>query len=131
MYVFSVIVTSCSRLITLAKLGNNLTTDFTWNDITYIKWVQCEGALSILSACLPNIVSFGRRVHQHGMRAALSGKSVYVQRAVSHSFYKIDSRTDWNVRVSPAHNGQVGNEEELRVLTSPSDMTVRTQDGLH
>ncbi|QKX60761.1 uncharacterized protein TRUGW13939_07907 [Talaromyces rugulosus] len=122
---YCVIVTSLGRLVTVAKVGAGLTQDITWSDVTYIKWVQCEGALSIASACLPNIMSFGRRLKQHGVRAAVRGKSAYASQGASarHDFRKIGpSTTEESGPKDP-----YGSDEELRVLTAPQHGIVQTR----
>lgn len=56
-----VVVVSVGRLITLLKAGSALEADLTWTTIEYICWVQCEGPISLMSVCLPNITDLGRR----------------------------------------------------------------------
>ncbi|OJJ99926.1 hypothetical protein ASPACDRAFT_43563 [Aspergillus aculeatus ATCC 16872] len=58
---YSVVVVSVGRLITLLKAGSALEADLTWTTIEYICWVQCEGPISLMSVCLPNITDLGRR----------------------------------------------------------------------
>ncbi|KAJ5715137.1 uncharacterized protein N7483_012318 [Penicillium malachiteum] len=60
----SVVVVSIGRLITLLKAGSSLESDLTWSTIDYICWVQCEGPVSLMSVCLPNIMELGRRLRQ-------------------------------------------------------------------
>ncbi|KAI1142337.1 hypothetical protein F5Y05DRAFT_370569 [Hypoxylon sp. FL0543] len=68
---YCVIVISVGRLVTLAKAGSHLLDDFTWTTITYLEWVQCEGPISLISVCLPNIFRLIKRVHDKGVRGAL------------------------------------------------------------
>ena len=138
----SVIITSLGRLITVAKVGAGLTEDITWSDVTYIKWVQCEGALSITSACLPNILSLGRRMHQHGLRAALKGKPLDLSHSATlnhtqarHDFRKLggtvgqglDSKREGSMSTDTTiPKDPFGSEEELRVLTTPVETHSRS-----
>ncbi|MCJ1225694.1 hypothetical protein MMC12_002343 [Toensbergia leucococca] len=72
---YCVIVVSIGRLVTLAKAGSSLESDLTWSTIPYIEWVQCEGPVSVISVCLPNIFTLGKRVYDHGFRSVLGGAS--------------------------------------------------------
>jgi hypothetical protein len=65
-FFLSVIVVSIGRLVTLAQAGSHLLTDITWTTITYVEWVQCEGPISIISVCLPNIFRFVQEVRRRG-----------------------------------------------------------------
>ncbi|EED15800.1 conserved hypothetical protein [Talaromyces stipitatus ATCC 10500] len=137
---YCVIVTSLGRLITVAKVGAGLTQDITWSDVTYIKWVQCEGALSITSASLPNILGFARQIYWHGFRVSIARKVRYSRQGsgTGHSktrqnFHEMNAiapengiirTTEWNTtttqtvpstRSTPAD--QFGSEEELGILT--------------
>ncbi|OTA63676.1 hypothetical protein K449DRAFT_381414 [Hypoxylon sp. EC38] len=69
---YSVIVASIGRLVTLARAGPQLFVgDLTWSTIGYIEWVQCEGPISLMSVCLPNIFRFVKRVHEKGVKGTL------------------------------------------------------------
>ncbi|KAJ5356107.1 hypothetical protein N7517_010716 [Penicillium concentricum] len=59
---YSVVILSVGRLITLLKAGSALEADLTWSTIEYICWVQCEGPISLMSVCLPNIMELARRL---------------------------------------------------------------------
>lgn len=140
MSIKSVIITSLGRLITVAKVGAGLTQDITWSDVTYIKWVECEGALSITSASLPNILGFARRIYFQGFRVATARSVPYSleNSGTGHSktrqkFHEMDTiahenaiiqTTEWNTtttqtvpstRSTPEDN--LGSEEELGILT--------------
>lgn len=62
---------SIGRLVTLAQAGAHLLTDITWTTITYVEWVQCEGPISLISVCLPNIFRFVQVVRQRGDKGTL------------------------------------------------------------
>ena len=62
------------RLITLARGGEEINKDFTWSAVSYIGWVQCEGAISVMSVSLPNIFQLVRRVQKHGLASAFQRK---------------------------------------------------------
>lgn len=64
------IVVSIVRLVTLARAGSHLLDDLTWTTIGYMEWVQCEGPISLVSVCLPNIFRLFKRVHQKGVRGS-------------------------------------------------------------
>ncbi|KGO70655.1 hypothetical protein PITC_055460 [Penicillium italicum] len=59
---YSVVILSIGRLVTLLKAGSTLEEDLTWTTIEYIYWVQCEGPISLMSVCLPNIMELARRL---------------------------------------------------------------------
>ena len=72
----SVIVVSIGRLVSIANAGAGLEADLTWSTITYLKWVQCEGPLSVISVCLPNIFNLCKLIYTHGLGSVLRrGKS--------------------------------------------------------
>lgn len=52
------------------------TADFTaiGSTLTYIKWVQCEGPVSLISVCLPFIFHLFKGVHQHGFGYLIRGR---------------------------------------------------------
>ena len=135
MLLCSVIITSLGRLVTVAKVGARLTQDITWSDVTYIKWVQCEGALSITSACLPNIFGLGRRIHQHGLKATLTRKPLDLSHSATltqRDFRQIgDSNGEGSLKHEKSKRGgsvstntttpkdPFGSEEELTTLAMP------------
>ena len=55
-----VVILSLGRLITLLKAGSALEADLTWTTVEYICWVQCEGPISLVSVCLPNMMELRR-----------------------------------------------------------------------
>ncbi|KAI1206599.1 uncharacterized protein F4807DRAFT_226546 [Annulohypoxylon truncatum] len=67
---YCVIVVSIGRLVTLARAGSHVFDDLTWRPVGYLEWVQCEGPISLISVCLPNIFRFFRRVHEKGVKGA-------------------------------------------------------------
>lgn len=66
------IILSLGRLITLLKASSALEEDLTWSTIGYICWVQCEGPISLMSVCLPNIVELGRRLRSRNKQSTAS-----------------------------------------------------------
>ncbi|KAJ5215985.1 uncharacterized protein N7498_002392 [Penicillium cinerascens] len=73
---YSVVILSLGRLITLLKAGSDLEADLTWTTIEYIRWVQCEGPISLMSVCLPNIVELGRRLRSRNEQRRTSALSL-------------------------------------------------------
>ena len=71
---------SIGRLVSIAKAGASLEADLTWSTITYLEWVQCEGPLSVISVCLPNILNLGNLIHTHGLRSVLRGGKSEIER---------------------------------------------------
>ncbi|CAI7668047.1 unnamed protein product [Penicillium palitans] len=69
---YSVIILSLGRLITLLKASSALEEDLTWSTIGYICWVQCEGLISLMSVCLPNIMELGRRLRSRNKQPTAS-----------------------------------------------------------
>ncbi|KAI6090040.1 hypothetical protein F4821DRAFT_275245 [Hypoxylon rubiginosum] len=53
---YSVIVLSIGRLVSISDLFPSLGTDLTWNVYPYLYWVGFEGAISLISISVPNIV---------------------------------------------------------------------------
>ncbi|KAI1495886.1 hypothetical protein F5X99DRAFT_402144 [Biscogniauxia marginata] len=52
----------------LAQAGSHLLDDLTWTTIGCLEWVQCEGPISPISVCLPNIFRFFKRIHDKGFK---------------------------------------------------------------
>ncbi|KAF4767773.1 hypothetical protein N7455_006970 [Penicillium solitum] len=73
---YSVIILSIGRLITLLKAGSTLEEDLTWSTIEYISWVQCEGPISLMSVCLPNIMELARRLRNRNKQPTTSTLSL-------------------------------------------------------
>ncbi|KAK1145273.1 hypothetical protein N8T08_004426 [Aspergillus melleus] len=65
-----VVIVSLGRLITLLKAGAALEADLTWTTIEYICWVQCEGPISLMSVCLPNILELVRRLRKQNQSSS-------------------------------------------------------------
>ena len=76
----SVIVVSIGRLVSVAKAGASLEADLTWSTITYLEWVQCEGPLSVVSVCLPNIFHLCNLIRTHGLKNVLGGEKTQMKR---------------------------------------------------
>jgi hypothetical protein len=70
-----VVILSVGRLVTLLKAGSALEADLTWSTIEYICWVQCEGPISLMSVCLPNIMELGRRLRNKNKQPSTSMSS--------------------------------------------------------
>ncbi|KAK8030029.1 hypothetical protein PG993_011320, partial [Apiospora rasikravindrae] len=68
---YSVIVISIGRLVSIAKAGPHLLDDINWTTITYMEWLLCEGPISLVSVCLPNIFRLFKRASQDGIRGML------------------------------------------------------------
>lgn len=73
---YSVVIVSIGRLITLLKAGAALEADLTWSTIEYICWVQCEGPISLMSVCLPNIMELARRLRSRYKQSSTSALSL-------------------------------------------------------
>lgn len=71
---------SIGRLVSLAKAGATLEADLTWSTITYLEWVQCEGPLSVISVCLPNIFNLGNLIRTRGLQSVLRGGKSQIKR---------------------------------------------------
>ncbi|KAJ5419382.1 uncharacterized protein N7487_002932 [Penicillium crustosum] len=73
---YSVVILSIGRLITLLMGGSALEEDLTWSTIRYICWVQCEGPISLMSVCLPNIMELARRLRNKNKQPTTSALSL-------------------------------------------------------
>ncbi|KAJ5100497.1 hypothetical protein N7456_006549 [Penicillium angulare] len=89
---YSVVIVSLGRLITLLKAGSGLEADLTWTTIEYICWVQCEGPISLMSVCLPNIMELGRRLRSVTNGSRKSAISSLVSRRTASSYTPEDDR---------------------------------------
>ena len=47
--------------------------DITWTSIRYFQWALCEGPISLISVCLPNIFGLVRSIHGNGGKDTLPG----------------------------------------------------------
>ena len=125
---------SPGRLITIANVEGGLTQDITSSDVSSIKWVQCEDALSITSASIPNILGFVRQIYLHSFRVAIARKVPYSdQDSEDRAFQKAQQKpsrnglirtTKWNTTTTQAVPStrstpvdQFRSEEELEILT--------------
>ncbi|OQD63449.1 hypothetical protein PENPOL_c009G00213 [Penicillium polonicum] len=73
---YSVVILSIGRLVTLLKAGSALEQDLTWSTIEYICWVQCEGPISLMSVCLPNIMELARRLRNKNKQPTATALSL-------------------------------------------------------
>ncbi|OTA96138.1 hypothetical protein M434DRAFT_393220 [Hypoxylon sp. CO27-5] len=105
---YSVIVASIGRLVALARAGPHMFDDLTWTTIGYVQWVQCEGPISLVSVCLPNIFRFVKRVHEKGVKGTLP-----------------DSRGGSNM-LSPSANGH-HKGQFIRMEDYPSHLSVKEE----
>ena len=88
----SVIVVSIGRLVSVAKAGAGLEADLTWSTITYLEWVQCEGPLSVISVCLPNIFNLCNLIRSRGLWSVFRGGKSQIKRPyLSGSVHKNDT----------------------------------------
>lgn len=63
---YCVLTVSLGRLVVLVRLGAKLEADYTWNAVTFLRWVSSEGSISIISVCLPNMNYLAQRARHHG-----------------------------------------------------------------
>ncbi|KAJ5519097.1 hypothetical protein N7453_001519 [Penicillium expansum] len=89
---YSVVILSVGRLITLLKAGSALEEDLTWSTIEYICWVQCEGPVSLMSVCLPNIMELARRLRNRNKQLSTSALSLSGSKQTASDFMS-DSRS--------------------------------------
>ncbi|RYP04417.1 hypothetical protein DL765_010193 [Monosporascus sp. GIB2] len=67
LYGYCVTVVSIGHLVTLARAGSHLLDNLAWTTIGYVEWVQCGGPISLISACLPNILRSIKLVGDAGL----------------------------------------------------------------
>ena len=110
----SVIVVSIGRLVSVAKAGASLEADLTWSTIPYLEWVQCEGPLSVVSVCLPNIFNLCNLIRTHGPRSVLGGRKIRIKRPYFSSSVK---NNDTFIRMETNHRDRQalywGESEEM------------------
>ena len=110
----SVIVVSIGRLVSVAKAGASLEADLTWSTITYLEWVQCEGPLSVVSVCLPNIFNLCNLIRTQGLRSVLRGGKSQMK---GPYFSSSVNKNDTFIRMETHHRGRQalyrGESEEL------------------
>lgn len=98
---------SIGRLISLIKAGSGLLEDLTWSMIPYVMWVQCEGPVSLMSVCLPNIVFLVRRLTGRGTKEETGGGSP--PQLFEASRYSSSAGSMKFIRLEPYRGEGVGN----------------------
>lgn len=95
------VILSIGRLVTLLKAGSSLEEDLTWSTIEYICWVQCEGPISLMSVCLPNIMELARRLRSKNKQPTTSAISLSRSKQTAsellsgnRSFHPLDEDTE-------------------------------------
>lgn len=110
----SVIVVSIGRLVAVAKAGAGLEADLTWSAVTYIEWAQCEGPLSVISVCMPNIFNLCNLIRTYGLRSVLGGGKTQMKRPY---FSSSVNKNDTLIRMETHHQDRQelywGESEEL------------------
>ena len=48
---------------------------FLGDSVPYIEWILCEGPISLMSVCLPNIFQLGKHLHERGAKKMTKGSS--------------------------------------------------------
>lgn len=133
--VFSVIVVSIGRLVTLASAGTHLLDDLTWTTVTYLEWVQCEGPISLISVCLPSIIYLTKSIKEkvanntHGTR----GTSKTFRSSTASQQDQLVTMDDYSPLQQSSSQKQVKNYSPLH-QSSPlqqSSSPRQVEEGLH
>lgn len=118
---YCVLTVSLGRLVVLVRLGAKLEADYTWNTVTFLRWVSAEGSISIVSVCLPNMNYLAQRARHHGI------SSLFTRREYASSSI---ANTGPSSALSQNKGGfrRIGNGRTTSVIDS---RTILNQGGLY
>lgn len=118
---YCVLTVSLGRLVVLVRLGAKLEADYTWNAVTFLRWVSAEGSISIVSICLPNMNYLAQRARHHGI------SSLFTRREYASSLI---ANTGPSSALSQNKGGfkRIGNDRTKSVTDS---RTILNQGGLY